>query len=920
MRNRTTYSDSCDSGSQHGLHSVGGRRCFRALLLSSCVTLLASGVTAHAAELPEVDQAWDNRYIVTFKDSNATSNLSSSVASASGSAKAPIEPMAGTANSAKGKAMMRHARAMVESNGGEVRHELPGLNAVAVRMTKTRLAKLAAGSDVASIELDPPRYPFMTNTQVAPYGIPLVQSDQITYGDAPGITVCVVDTGFDLGHPDLPSGVRITGASTPGIGPWFNDEDGHGTHVAGSIMALANTEGVIGATNGGDFAVHIYRVFDEEGSTASSSDVIAGVQSCADAGARVVNLSLGCTGPGCFSASEQQAFNSFSSAGILTVAAAGNDGADLTNGTLPSFPAAYPAVIAVGAINEELELAGFSQRYAQVELTAPGVGVRSTVPRGTGFGAQLTIAQQNIVSEAFLNSPVGDVSGQLVDCGLGGTTCPNAQGRVCLIERGTFLFVEKAQSCEAGGGIGAVIYNNIPGPIGGGTLGATPGITIPVAGVSDTAGANLLTLLGQTAQVSVGPEDYGFLSGTSMATPHVSGVAALVWSRLPTQPNVQIRAALQAGALDLGVPGRDTSFGFGLVQAASTLLALSGDSDNDGVANEEDNCPFDANADQVDTDSDAIGDLCDTDLDGDGMSNSYETANGLNPALADGLGDGDNDGFSNLSEFYASTSSTNASSTPQAPQQPQLVAAVLPSSRSAQVGQSVTAFATLINTSSTTGTNCSIAPLDPLPAGYEFYVTQPGTNEIVGAANTTVNIPANSPQSFVVQLTPTQEIAPREVQLRFGCDNLGSAAIVDGLTTLLFSASSLPAADLIALAATVSNDGVVRTNSTGAGAFSVASVNLGAAAALTASVRGTNPTVPLALSICPTDSSGNCLQAAADTATLTVAANATPTFSVFVQTAELIPFDPANTRVQVTFTDSGGVVRGATSVAVVRDN
>lgn len=870
---------------------------------------------AQAAELPDLSNAWDDRYIVTFKDAGA-----SKLATASNtSAQQATRRMAGAADTVQGQAMMRHARTMVEGDGGVVRHELPGLNAMAVRMSKKQLAKLAARADVASVELDPPRYPFMVDTQVVPFGIPLVQADQVTYGGAPGITVCVVDTGFDLGHPDLPSGVRVTGASTPGIGPWFNDDDGHGTHVAGSIMALANTEGVIGATNGGEFAVHIYRVFDEEGSTASSSDVIAGVQSCADAGARVVNLSLGCTGPGCFSASEQQAFNSFSQAGILTVAAAGNEGTDIDNGTQPSYPAAYPAVVAVGALDENLQLAGFSQRYPQVEFAAPGVGVRSTVPRGTGFGAQVTIAQQNISSEAFLNSPIADVSGELVDCGLGGTPCENAQGRVCLIERGTFLFVEKAQSCEAGGGVGAIIYNNVPGDIGSGTLGTAPGVSIPVAGISDTAGANLLTLLGEIAQVRVGPEDYGFLSGTSMATPHVSGVAALVWSRAPERTNVQIRAVLQAGALDLGAPGRDNSFGFGLVQARASVLALSGDTDNDGIANEDDNCPLVRNVGQLDTDSDGIGDLCDNDSDGDGMSDVYESANGLNPRVADGLGDRDNDGFSNLSEFYASTSSTSASSTPQAPQTPQLVAAVLPSSRSAQVGEPVTAFATMINASGTAGVNCSIAPLDPLPAGYEFYPTEAGTNAIAGAANTTVNIPASSAQSFLIRLSPNQTIVPRELQLRFGCDNLGSAAVLDGLTTLLFSASNQPAADLIALAATATNNGVVETNGSGAGAFSVASVNLGASATLTASVSGTNADVPLALSICPTDSAGNCLQPATGSSTLSIAANATPTFSVFVQATELTPFDPANTRIRVLFTDSAGVVRGATSVAVVRN-
>ncbi len=890
----------------------------RALRLGLFIGGLLSAGSAHSAldpsATPDHSKAWDNRYIVTLK---ADAPL---VSARAATAVSSTERMAGSATTGAGQAMMQKARTMVGGVGGELRYELPGLNAVAVRLSAAQLTGLAKSADVERIELDPPRYPLMVDTQITPFGIPLVQSDQVAYGDAPGIMVCVVDTGFDLGHPDLPPASRVTGASAPGIGPWFQDDDGHGTHVAGSIMALANTEGVIGTTNGGEFDVHIFRVFDEEGSTASSSDVIAGVQSCADAGARVVNLSLGCTGNGCFSASEEQAFANFSQAGILTVAAAGNDGASPTDGTLPSFPAAYAGVVAVAALDENRDIAGFSQRYPEVELAAPGVAVRSTVPRGTGFGAQVTVGTQNLASEAFLGTPIGTVSATLADCGLAGTVCTNVAGQICLIERGTFLFVEKAQNCEAGGGIGAIIYNNIPGAIGNGTLGDTPGVTIPVAGISDTDGAVLLTLLGEQAQISIGPEDYGELSGTSMATPHVSGVAALIWSRAPASTSQQIRAALQAGAEDLGAPGRDNTFGFGLVQAANSLLALSGDADNDGIANDADNCALISNVTQLDLDVDGVGDLCDNDVDGDGISNDYETANALDPAIQDSLADQDNDGFSNLSEFYASTSSNNPSSTPQVTNTPQLVAAVLPSSRSALVGQPITAFATMINSSSETGINCSVAPLDPLPAGYEFFATQAGTNAITGFANTTVNIPANTAQSFVLRLTPDAAITPREVQLRFGCDNLGAATVLDGLTTLLLSASDTPVADVVALVATATNNGVVETNASGAGAFSVASINLGAQAQVTATVSGTNSVVPLALSVCPTDSLGNCLQDAAPSVTLSVGAGATPTFSVFVQAAEAIPFDPANTRIRVTFADASGVIRGATSVAVVRNN
>lgn len=864
-------------------------------------SIAAAPTSATAAALP-----WDDRYIVRFTDS--------AVALATPNQPGPaLKSLSGTQPSSQ---FMQQARSMVAAEGGTVRLELPTMNAVAVKLTQLQREALAANPAVASIEVDPPRYPL---AQEVPYGIPLVQSDQVTYGGAPGIKVCVVDSGFDLGHPDLPSGVRVTGESGNGVGPWFEDGSGHGTHVAGSLMALANTEGVIGATNGGDFEVHIFRVFPDENSPVSSSDVIAGVQSCANAGARVVNLSLGCTGNGCFSRTEQEAFAGFERAGILTFAAAGNDGQDLVDGTSPSYPAAYASVVAVGALDEARELASFSQRYAEVELTAPGVVVTSTVPRGTGFGAEVSVGSQGFISDALSFSATGSVTASLVDCGIGDEVCSNVAGQICLIQRGTVLFADKGRNCEAGGGIGAIVYNNVPGAFLG-TLGENSGISIPVVGVSDTDGASMQTLLGQSAQLLVGPIDYGEKSGTSMATPHAAGVAALVWSQAPEQTNLQIRAALRAGALDLGTPGRDTLFGFGLVQAASSVAQLSGDTDGDGTNNPVDNCPLISNADQLDNDLDGMGDACDTDVDGDGIADAYEAVHSLNPLLADGLGDQDNDGFSNLAEFYAASSSSDASSTPLSDGAAVLVAAVLPTSRSTQVGEAITAFATLINTSTEPGLNCSVAPLNPLPSGYQFFATDALTNQIAGAANTPVNVAANGAASFVLKLSPTAAFEPVEMQLRFGCENLGTATVVDGLTTLLLSASNFAVPDVVALAATSSADGVVRTASGGAGAFSVASVNLGAAAQLNVTATITNSSVPVSISLCPTDSTGQCLQTAAPIISTNIAAGGTPTFSVFVQAGELIDFDPAGTRIRVTFSDAQGRVRGATSVAIARDN
>ena len=85
--------------------------------------------------------------------------------------------------------------------------------------------------------------------------------------------------------------------------------------------------------------------------------------------------------------------------------------------------------------------------------------------------------------------------------------------------------------------------------------------------------------------------------------------------------------------------------------------------------------------------ADGIGDDCDADVDGDGMSDAYEQTHALDPLGNDALADADGDGFSNLAEFYASSSASDSTSRPDATASPVLVAAVLPSSRSAQVGQ-----------------------------------------------------------------------------------------------------------------------------------------------------------------------------------------------------------------------------------------
>jgi subtilisin family serine protease len=138
-------------------------------------------------------------------------------------------------------------------------------------------------------------------------------------------------------------------------------------------------------------------------------------------------------------------------------------------------------------------------------------------------------------------------------------------GKVCLIKRGSVAFGVKVANCQASGGVGAVVYNNTAGGLAG-TLGTTV-TSIPSVGVSDTEGASLMAQLGQQATVKVIATNYALYNGTSMATPHVSAVAALVWSYFPQCSASQIRSSLDKSAMDLGAPGRDPYYGYGLVQA-----------------------------------------------------------------------------------------------------------------------------------------------------------------------------------------------------------------------------------------------------------------------------------------------------------------------------------------------------------------
>lgn len=255
-----------------------------------------------------------------------------------------------------------------------------------------------------------------------------------------GVRVGVLDSGIDIGHADLLGKTKACANALAAIGAVVEgaceDDAAHGTHVAGTITAIANNSvGVAGVAPNAELAV--FKGLNA-GGVGFYADIIAGIHWLhTKGGARIISMSIGGPQDDALDAELSDA----SRAGVLLIAAAGNDFDDTKN-----WPAYHPDVMSVAAIDAARAHANFSNCNSDVEIAAPGVDVWSTAPGNT----------------------------------------------------------------------------------------------------------------------------YAPFSGTSMATPHVSGVAAMVmWKKGLTAS--QTRSTLTSTATDLGSNGRDTCFGYGLVNLAAAL-------------------------------------------------------------------------------------------------------------------------------------------------------------------------------------------------------------------------------------------------------------------------------------------------------------------------------------------------------------
>jgi subtilisin family serine protease len=486
-------------------------------------------------------------------------------------------------------------RALVQRYGGTVRFAFPSVKAFAIDVSSEKVGALAKESGVSYVEQDPVREPLgLATSQLTPsltnglYG--LITTGAVAAHTAgatgAGVKACVADTGLDTTHPDIaPNFVAGHDSFDPmddNVDVFHDgvaDTETHGTHVAGTLLAANNTVGVLGVA----YDAHLYhaRVLGTHEHPAgkvsgTTSQVMDGVQWLADQGCKVVNMSLGGPQP---SRTEEALYQQLFNEGTLIVAAAGNDSRNRMG-----FPAGYEVVVSVAAVDVNNTIADFSNTGSGLDLSAPGVQVLSSVPRDEGFEASASGGGNTYRAFALEFAGFTGSSGltdTLVNCGLAKapSDCVGEPGDgswIAVIQRGDISFAQKVENAMAAGADAAIIYNNVAGDFLG-TLGSeTPsggGSWIPAVSVSDTAGAALVAAAGTTGNVLNIISSWDYFDGTSMATPHVSGAAALVFGENPSLTPAQVESILKSTAQDLGTSGYDTTYGFGLVQADDAVAA-----------------------------------------------------------------------------------------------------------------------------------------------------------------------------------------------------------------------------------------------------------------------------------------------------------------------------------------------------------
>lgn len=471
------------------------------------------------------------------------------------------------------------------------------LDGVAVQYTGNSLQSLAHGPDVKSVTADWTYKPTMDAS------VPLIRANQVwsEMGINPTVStaalakvkVGVIDTGIDASHPFLascraPNSIQhdVFYSGQVDYNPANTIVVAHGTHVAGTIggcvtsgviqigsksLTISQDQPLSGVAPG--VTLHDYNVFPGygvgyvKGGVAYSHDIINAVEKAVTDGMNIISMSLGGSpqGPHDLLA---EAVNNAVDSGVVASVAAGNSG---NNPLTIESPGSAANAIAVAASSNAHAVAG----------TTIQVGTNQIY----GVDGEFLTFSPAITASTSLTTPTDGCSAISQDL----------TGKIAIIDRGTCTFSTKVNNAAAVGAVGVIIVNNQPGaPIAMAISGAQS--SIPATMVSLDSGNNILKPFAQNGGTitvdstgnlheipatpdliadfsSIGPTPYTFLTkpdvaapgvniissvpggsyavydGTSMATPHISGVAALILAGHPNYTPMEVKSAIVNNAV-----------------------------------------------------------------------------------------------------------------------------------------------------------------------------------------------------------------------------------------------------------------------------------------------------------------------------------------------------------------------------------